>query len=73
MTVTYVTQYLPTPPCGCGREVRQSMDNHKKNNAEANTNSKSNRTEFADDLTNCNNSTNNTTNNTNQKNNKNNK
>jgi len=47
------------------------MDNKKKNNTtEANTNTKANRTEFADDLTNCNNTTNN---NTNQKSNKNNK
>lgn len=50
------------------------MDNHKKTTADTNMNTKSNRTEFADDMTNCNNSTNNTTtNNANQKNNKNSK
>jgi len=46
------------------------MDNKKKNNTtDANTHNKANRTEFADDMTNCND----TTNNTNQKSNKNNK
>jgi len=38
------------------------MDNKKKNTTEANTKSKSNRTEFADDMTNCNDSTKNTKN-----------
>jgi len=40
------------------------MDNTKKNNAD--TNNKSNRTEFADDFNNCNNTTNNTKNNKNK-------
>jgi len=53
-----MASYLPTPLAVAERRSCD-MDNKKKNTTEANTNTKSNRTEFADDFNtnNCNNNT----------------